>query len=228
MLLAMDREGRSGDTYSAVDGFFSGPGASVEANLAALERARTARSVVLVEGISDQIAIEAAAVRLSRNLYAEGVVVVPMGGAHEIFRHLDTLDPRGQARTIVGMCDAAEEPIFRDSLTFAGLGSPRTRRGLERLGFFVCVDDLEQELIRASHRAEIEGLLDLNGDLNSFRILQRQPAWRGHEFEDQFHRWLRAGAGRHLRYAHLLTSTIQRLPTPLVKVLEASRPRGEP
>lgn len=43
-----------------------------------------ASSVVLVEGLSDQAAIEALAVRRGRDLAAEGVAVVPMGGAHAI------------------------------------------------------------------------------------------------------------------------------------------------
>lgn len=220
----MEGEGRRRQVRSVPDRFFSGPGASVRANLAAVERAREARSIVLVEGISDQIAVETAASRLGRDLGAEQVVAVPMGGAHEISRHLDMFGPRGLGRQIAGMCDAAEEPLFRRGLAAAGMGSPMTRREVEALGFFVCVNDLEQELIRASQRTALETLLERHGDLASFHTLQRQPHWRMRQFDEQFHRWLRAGAGRHLRYSQLLTLTVERLPSPLLQVLEASRP----
>jgi hypothetical protein len=39
------------------------------------------RAVVLLEGISDQIAVETLGARPGRNLSNEGISVVPMGGA---------------------------------------------------------------------------------------------------------------------------------------------------
>src|SRR4029453_5508453 len=56
------------------------PPAGHEATNRALAKAGGARAVVLVEGFSDQIAIETLAVRRGRDLAAEGVVVVPIGG----------------------------------------------------------------------------------------------------------------------------------------------------
>lgn len=225
----MNRDNQRRLAREAPHGFFSGPGAPVHATAAALERARTARAVVLVEGISDQIALETVAPRLGRDLEKERVVVVPMGGAHELPRHLDRFGPRGRRLPIAGLCDAAEEPLFRHSLEMAGMGSPQSRADLAELGFFVCIDDLEHELIRASGREEIERVLASQGDLTSFRTLQRQPAWRGGAFDEQFHRWLRAGARRNLRYAQLLTLTIglDTLPHPLEAVLAASRPEAD-
>ena len=225
----MDNAKKSRLAREVLDGYPSGPGASVGATAAALERAKTARAVVLVEGISDQIALETLAVRRERDLDTERVVVVPMGGAREIGRHLDLFGPRGERLSITGLYDAAEEPLVRHGLEMAGMGTPRNRAELEELGFFVCIDDLEHELIRASSREEIEQVLASQGDLNSFRTLQRQPGWRGAGFDEQFHRWLRAGARRSLRYARLLTLTIglDRLPRPLEAVLAASRPQDE-
>ncbi len=227
--LEMDYELRHSLAREALDGFFDGPGASVQATAVALERAKTARSVVLVEGISDQIALETLASRLGRDLEAERVVIVPMGGAYEIARHLEGFGPRRDRLQIAGMCDAAEELLFRQSLEAAGFGSTRSRQDMERLGFSVCVDDLEQELIRASGREALESMLASQGDLGSFRTLQRQPAWRGHRFDDQIHRWLRAGARRSLRYARLLTLTIglEELPLPFETVLSAVRPNTQ-
>jgi hypothetical protein len=40
---------------------------------------------------------------------------------------------------------------------------------MERLGFYVCVNDLEDELIRAVGIAGVEALFDSQGDLRSYR-----------------------------------------------------------
>ena len=50
------------------------------------QRSRDTPSRSLVEGISDQRALEALAARRGRDLEAEGVSVVPIGGAHAIGR----------------------------------------------------------------------------------------------------------------------------------------------
>ena len=56
-----------------------------------------ARTVVLVEGTSDQLALAALAKRRDRDLDAEGISVVAMGGAQAIGAFLNTLGPRGSA-----------------------------------------------------------------------------------------------------------------------------------
>ncbi|MGI9016357.1 MAG: TOPRIM nucleotidyl transferase/hydrolase domain-containing protein [Euzebya sp.] len=45
-------------------------------------------AVVLVEGVSDQVAVESLAARYGRDLTSEGVQVIPMGGAMGIGRFL--------------------------------------------------------------------------------------------------------------------------------------------
>ena len=40
---------------------------------------------------------------------------------------------------------------------------------MEHLGFYVCVNDLEDDLIRAGGTAGVEALFDSQGDLGSFR-----------------------------------------------------------
>jgi hypothetical protein len=67
------------------------------------------RTVVLVEGISDQVALEALAERGGRELAAEGSTVVPMGGASNIRRFLERFGPRGLDARLAGLCDAGEE-----------------------------------------------------------------------------------------------------------------------
>jgi predicted ATP-dependent endonuclease of OLD family len=93
----------------------------------------SARAVVLVEGISDQSALEALAARRGRDLAAVGVSIVPMGGAQAIGRFLTLFGPQGLDVRLAGLCDAAEEGVFRRALERAGLGSNLTRADMERL-----------------------------------------------------------------------------------------------
>jgi hypothetical protein len=94
---------RAGDAGSPLAGYVSGPAAATEATTVALARAAGARTVVLVEGISDQIAVETLAVRLGRDLAAEGVAVLPTGGAHGFGRYLRRFGPTGAGARLAGL-----------------------------------------------------------------------------------------------------------------------------
>jgi hypothetical protein len=183
-----------------------------------------AEAIALVEGISDQIALETAAVGRGRDLASERVVVVPIGGAHAFARVLTHLRPRGVR--LAGLCDLREEEIVRRGLVTAGIGTPHTRADLADLGFQICVDDLEDELIRAVGVAGVEELFATHGDLGAFRSFQSQPAWRGREPVAQLRRFLSSGARRKPRYARLLVEAangLGRVPRPLDAVLTALR-----
>lgn len=177
------------------------------------------RAVVLVEGTSDLVAIEALAERRGRDLDADGISLVPIGGAQAIGRFLDVFVPQGLR--LAGLCDAAEEGEFRRGLERAGLGSNLTRADMERLGFYVCVEDLEDELIRALGAAAVEQVVEAQGDLGSFRTLQKQPAWQGRPVEEQLRRFMGSGGSRKIRYARLLVDAVDlaRVPRPLDRVL---------
>jgi len=179
------------------------------------------RAVVLVEGISDQLAVEALAERRGRNLGAEGISVVPIGGAKNIGSFLDRFGPQGLDARLAGLYDAAEEGDFQRGLERAGLGFNLTRADMERLGFYMCVADLEDELIRSLGAASVERVVDAQGDLGSFRTLQKQPAWLGRTTEEQLRRFMGSGARRKIRYAPLLVEALDlaRVPRPLDRVL---------
>ena len=179
------------------------------------------RAVVLVEGASDKVALETLAERRGRNLEAEGVSVVPIGGAQAIRRFLDRFGPGGLGVRIAGLCDAGEEADFRRALEQAGLGSDLTRAEMETLGFYVCVADLEDELIRALGTASVERVVDAHGDLRAFRTLQKQPGWKGRRTEEQLRRFMGSGGRRKIRYASLLVEELDlaRVPRPLELVL---------
>jgi hypothetical protein len=180
-----------------------------------------ARAIVLVEGTSDRVALEALAERRGRNLEAERVSIVPIGGAQAIGSFLERLGPRGLDVGLAGLCDAAEEAHFRRGLERAGLGSGLTRADMERLGFYVCVADLEDELIRALGADRVEQVVADQGELGSFHTLQKQPAWRGRPHEEQLRRFMGSGGSRKIRYARLLIDALDlsRVPRPLDLVL---------
>ena len=174
----MDAARRRALAGQLLEGYVHGPAAATEATVRALAKTESARAVVLVEGVSDQIAVETLAGRRGHDLSAEGVAVLPMGGAHAIRRYLTRFGPAGAGLRLAGLCDAGEEKVFLRGLAGAGIGCPGTRADLEDLGFYVCDEDLEDELIRAIGTGRVEELVDSQGDLGSFRSLQRQPDWR--------------------------------------------------
>ena len=118
---------------------------------------------------------------------------------------------------MAGLCDEGEEGDFRRALERAGLGSDLTRADMERLGFYVCVADLEDELIRALGVPAVERVLDTQGELASFRTFQQQPAWRGRPTEQQLRRFLGTLSGRKIQSAAVLVGALDltRVPRPL-------------
>jgi hypothetical protein len=181
----------------------------------------SARAVVLVEGVSDQLALEALAERRGRNLVTEGVAIVPMGGATNIGSFLNLFGPQGSDVSLAGLCDAAEEGAFRRALERAGFGSNLTRADMESLGYYVCVEDLEDELIRSLGAGSVERVVDAQGELGPFRTFQKQPAQQGRTIEAQLRRFMGTRAGRKMKYARLLVDALDlaHVPRPLDRVL---------
>lgn len=192
-----------------------------------------ARAVILVEGLSDRSAIEALAERHGRRLAAEGVAVMPMGGASNIGHFLNRFGPRGLNLRLAGLYDEAEVGYFRRGLERADLlprfqesrpelvRSEPARAEMESLGFYVCVTDLEAELIRALEVDTVLGIFEAEGELGAFRTLQNQPAHQGRSAEEQLHRFLGTRSGRKIRYGRLLVEALDldRVPRPLERAL---------
>jgi hypothetical protein len=187
-------------------------------DLQKLSRLDGAHTLVIVEGVSDRIALETLAERRGRDFAAEGVSVVPIGGAQGIARFLEGVAGSGRDLRLAGLCDAGEEGVFRRGLERAGFGPDLTRAGMERLGFYVCVEDLEDELIRSLGPAAVEDVLAEHGNLGGFRTYQKQSAHAGKERAAQ----LRGFLGNHkARYARYLVEALdlERIPRPLEGVL---------
>jgi hypothetical protein len=166
------------------------------------------RGVRLVEGVSDRRAVETLARRRGRDLHAEGIAVVPMGGFGNLPRLL------GQYRDVplAGLYDVGEERHFMRAL------GCDDRDELERAGFYACTRDLEDELTRAMGPEGMERLLSEQGELRAFRTYQKQPAHRARALEEQLHGFM---WNRKQKYAVLLVEALDlgRVPRPLDRVL---------
>jgi hypothetical protein len=176
------------------------------------------RSVLLVEGRSDEHALTALPERCGLDLSAAGVQIVPMGGATNIGHFLRRY---GGGVRIGGLCDAHEEPYFRRALERAGYGEDLRRGGLAALGFHVCHLDLEDELIRALGVGEMERVIEAQGDLRQWRTFCNQPFQRERPVRARLRRFVGTTAGRKWTYARPMVEALDpdRVPAPLDAVL---------
>ncbi|MFE4638549.1 TOPRIM nucleotidyl transferase/hydrolase domain-containing protein [Streptomyces sp. NPDC056773] len=195
----------AGDAVGLGDVGRAGEAADAARELAARLPVRT---VVLLEGASDAEAVDALAARRGRDLAAEGVCVLPMGGAMSVARFARFLGPQGLGLRLTGLCDEAERGFYVRGWE---------RAGAEPEGFFVCAADLEDELIRALGVPRVEELVREEGDHRALRTFLRQPAQRGRTEVQQVRRFLGTKKGRKIRYGRVLVEALDpgRVPAPL-------------
>ena len=165
--------------------------------------------------MSDRLAVETLAERGGRDLGAEGIAVVAIGGAHALGNALRDVESGVQ---VAGLCDAGEEDAFRRALESCGVGAAVDRTQLEALGFYVCEADLEDELVRALGCARVEEIIDAQGETGRFRTFQKQPEKRALTLGAQLHGFM---WNRKIRYAPLLVQALDldHVPRPLAGVL---------
>ena len=138
------------------------------------------RAVVLVEGNSDRIALRSAAERAGRDLAAEGVDVVAMGGVTNTRAFAERYGPHGLDVPLAGLYDAADEHKVRQGLAAAGLGEAHDTDSLAALGFYRCSADLEEELIRAvGVDGGVEAVIEVagRGTVAAAARAHARPAW---------------------------------------------------
>lgn len=185
----------------------------------AIADAEHARAVVLVEGVSDQIAIETLGAARGEDM--TDIAVFPTGGAHAFGPFIQHFGPRGRALRLSGLCDLAEASIVRAALVAGGLLDPT--RDIAHANFYTCDRDLEDELIRALGVDAAIAVIDGQDDLHRLRTMQRQPEWRNRPATDQIRRFIGSGSRRKLRYAAAFVNALppERAPQPLREVLDA-------
>ncbi|MFD6053490.1 TOPRIM nucleotidyl transferase/hydrolase domain-containing protein [Agromyces sp. NPDC060279] len=176
---------------------------------------RAPRAAVLVEGDSDAVVVERLAA--SRGIRfdggASGAELVPMQGVTNIRRIVARLRADQPRTVVLGLADAPEERFVASAI--ADGGAPPDRDGLAARGFFVCVRDLEDELIRALGTDAVEDALREIGDAGRFATFQRQPDWRDRARADQLHRFAGSGAGRKRALAARLAERLDASTTPV-------------
>ena len=86
---------------------------------------------------------------------------------------------------------------------------------------FVCVADLEDELIRSLGVALVEQVVEAQGEIGSFRTFQKQPAQRDRTSHEQLRRFMGTRSGRKIHYGRVLAQALDltRVPRPLDRVL---------
>ena len=177
-----------------------------------------ARTIVLVEGVSDQLAVETLAERCGRDLAAERVRVLPMGGATNIGHFLNRFGRPGSDIRLAGLCDEAEAGVFRRGLERAGIGSgaDRCRPGVEGL-LHLRSRPGGRTHSGPWHLGRRAASSMTEGDLTSFRTFQQQPAQRGRSDQARLRRFMGTRGGRKIHYAPLLVRALDpaRVPRPL-------------
>ncbi len=200
-----------------VAGYPHGPSASVDATDAALRRLGDAGTIVAVEGVSDQIAVEALAAESGLDLGARRVAVVPIGGAHAIGRFA----AEHSGRRLLGVVDSAEAHLVARALS-SRTGQSVTVGELDAHGVAVLDPDLEGAMLRALGEERVVRCFTDEGEARSWERFVRQPGWRGCDFDDQARRFLGARARRKSRYADVFARAAVAadiVPPPLVRLL---------
>jgi len=182
------------------------------------------RAVVLVEGNSDRVALHTLSRRSGRDLAAEGVEVVAMGGITNTRAFASRYGPHGLGVPLCGLYDAPEEAVLRSGLVAGGVADALGPAELPGLGFFGCQSDLEDELIGALGIEGVEAVIEAAGETQSLRLLAGMPAQRHWTRRAVLRRFLGVRAGRKARYAALLAEALEpdRVPEPLAAVLARS------
>ena len=157
-------------------------------------------TLIIVEGESDRVAVEIIGARLGLPLPE----VRSVGGSKGARRAVAA----SPGERVIGLVDRPE------------------RRDFERFvdAVFSCEPDLEGELVRALGVASVLSLIDGEGELESFRRLQQQPAQRTRTLEQQLSRFFGGRAGNKLRYARLMAQALplDRVPPPIAALLLAA------
>ena len=184
--------------------------------------------VVLLEGRSDVAAVRTAAASTGVDL--ADVRLVDLGGITNIRSHVVELVRDGSTRDgpgmrqLLGMCDAAETRFVESALAATGHWV-RDASDLPSVGFFVCVADLEDELLRALGTRRVLDVLDRMGLRGKLDALAQQPAWRDRPLPEQLHRFAGVASGRKELLATELTAELapEELPEPLRLLLDRLR-----
>jgi hypothetical protein len=181
--------------------------------------ATTIHTLVLVEGDSDAAAVRALAGLIGCDLGLHRIQIRSAAGVTNFSRVLADFVRAHPSAGFCGMYDVADERHVRRALADAAIPIA-AHESLEPFGFFACVADLEDELIRALGAEAVERVIEAEAELGSFRRFQAMPQHRRSPVHRQLHRFLGTRATRKIRCAQRLVEAMDlaRLPRPLVQL----------
>ena len=135
-----------------------------------------------------------------------------MGGITNVSAYVARLRRERSDAVLLGVCDERERRFME-------------RERPELADVYVCVRDLEDELIRAVGPDTVVELLDELAELGRFRTFQEQPEWRGQPLHDQLRRFAGTRSGRKAVFAGRLAAELTdgSLPGPLARLRERVR-----
>lgn len=165
------------------------------------------RRVLLVEGPSDVNALTSLAGVLAADL--AGVGMIDMGGITNLRRHLAELADDDTAGVLYDAGEAAHVVgVIADSP--------------HEVAAFECVQDLEDELIRALGVPRVVEIVQRAGDLAAWRTISNQPFHRDRPADQVMRRFFGAGSGRKKKYAGLLAASLvpSCIPEPMLAAME--------
>lgn len=176
-----------------------------------------ARKVIFVEGYSDRVLLLRLASRQNRDLDAEGVTIVSLDGGGAIGTFLALFGSLGLGLPVFGLCDEDKEAQWISEVQKTD-STISDRSSMERAGFFVCVRDLEHELVRALGVPGAENVIAnerMQAKLESFR---KQPQQRARSADEQLRAFFHQD---NIRWAVPLADAIdlQAIPRPLNELL---------
>lgn len=163
--------------------------------------------VILVEGISDQLALEVLAERLEVNLDRLGVSIVPIDGADTLRTFLRILGPSGLKLQLRGLCDADKEDVWRGVLEEEGFAPVEDRASMASKGFHVADRDLEDELVAALGEQKVREVIATAGDASALGRFEQQAANAGSAEQDVLRKFV-GSRRRKVKYAPLLADVL--------------------
>lgn len=188
---------------------------------AALAEALFSRTVILVEGPGDRLALRVAAKALGLDLDAAAISVIELDGA-DLFGTMRTLlGPGGLGLRIIGLCDADREGRWADVVLGVGTYA-RDRATLTQHGVFVLDPDLEGVLVDALGESRVEAVIDADSAASALATFRQQPSQANYTSRQQLVRYVKKGKAR---WPPLLMAdcAADELPSPVVDLLQHVR-----
>lgn len=184
--------------------------------------ASDARTVVLLEGVSDVAAVQA--LMDAQGIGAAPVHLASLDGATNWNRALKELRLLRGDVDVLGLVDQNEAHAAVRALTQDGL-PVQDASDLPVYGVFVCEADLEDELIRALGAERARDALADAGLGGKFEAFQSQGEWGERTLADQLHRFCGVASGRKALAAGVLAGALaaDEVPEPLAVLLDRIR-----